>query len=58
MRILIGADQYPEYISGAATFTRRLARGLAARGHTVDLVHPAAEGGRRESVDAGLRIID
>ncbi len=55
MRILIGADQYPEYINGAATFTARLARGLASRGHVVDLVWPAADGHRRDSFDAGLR---
>lgn len=55
MRILIGADQYPEYVSGAATFTARLARGLANRGHTVDLVSPSADGHRLDSSDTGLR---
>lgn len=55
MRILIGADQYPEYVSGAATFTARLARGLADRGHTVNLVWPSADGHRLDSFDAGLQ---
>ena len=42
MRILLGADQYPEYINGAATFTARLAAGLAALGD--------------DDVDAGLHV--
>ena len=29
MKIVMGADQYPEYINVAATFTARLATGLA-----------------------------
>ena len=40
----VGADQYPEYINGAATFTARLAAGLATSGHTVDLLWPSADG--------------
>ncbi|SDS95609.1 Glycosyltransferase involved in cell wall bisynthesis [Friedmanniella luteola] len=56
MKILLGADQYPEYINGAATFTRRLATGLAAAGHTVDLLWPAADGAHRTHLDQGVRV--
>ncbi len=56
MRIMIGADQYPEYINGAAMFTARLAHGLAGRGHTVDLLWPSVDRHRHDSVEAGLRI--
>ncbi|SDS60633.1 Glycosyltransferase involved in cell wall bisynthesis [Friedmanniella luteola] len=56
MRILLGADQYPEYINGAATFTARLAGGLAARGHTVDLVWPSVDGRPHYGFDAGVRV--
>lgn len=44
MRILIGADTYPPTINGAAQATRRLARGLAARGHTVHVACPSTTG--------------
>ncbi len=56
MRILLGADQYPEYINGAANFTARLAAGLADRGHRVDLMWPAADGHRRTMIDHGVKI--
>jgi phosphatidylinositol alpha 1,6-mannosyltransferase len=56
MKILLGADQYPEYTNGAATFTRRLAQGLAANGHTVDLLWPAADGQHRTGLDGGVRV--
>ncbi len=56
MRIVLGADQYPEYINGAATFTARLAAGLARSGHTVDLVWPAADGRRSTDLEAGVRV--
>jgi glycosyltransferase involved in cell wall biosynthesis len=42
LRILIGADTFAPEINGAATFTARLAAGLAARGHDVHVVAPAA----------------
>jgi hypothetical protein len=45
VKIVMGADQYPEYINGAATFTARLAAGLARAGHTVDVLWPSAHGG-------------
>ncbi|GAA1831510.1 glycosyltransferase [Microlunatus capsulatus] len=56
MRVLLAADQYPEYINGAATFTSRLATGLAARGHTVDLVWPSVDGRPHYGIDAGVRV--
>lgn len=40
VKIVVGGDQYPEYINGAATL--RLARGLVRAGHTVDLLWPTA----------------
>ncbi|GAB2575526.1 glycosyltransferase [Microlunatus antarcticus] len=56
MKIVLGADQYPEYINGAATFTARLAAGLADAGHTVDLLWPSADGGHDTYLDRGVRV--
>ncbi|HEY0238850.1 MAG TPA: glycosyltransferase [Friedmanniella sp.] len=56
MKIVMGADQYPEYINGAATFTARLAAGLAADGHAVDLLWPSAHGGHDTYVEHGVRV--
>jgi len=56
MKILLGADQYPEYINGAANFTARLATGLAGAGHTVDLLWPSADGVHQTYLDRGVRI--
>ncbi len=56
MKIVMGADQYPEYINGAATFTSRLAEGLAAVGHTVDLLWPSAHGGHDTYLEHGVRV--
>jgi glycosyltransferase involved in cell wall biosynthesis/drug/metabolite transporter (DMT)-like permease len=44
LRILIGTDTYPPNVNGAAYYTRRLALGLAARGHEVHVVCPSATG--------------
>lgn len=44
MRILIGTDTYPPTVNGAAQFTRRLAQGLAGRGHEVQLACPSPVG--------------
>lgn len=44
MRILLAADQYPEFHNGAGAATERLAAGLAGRGHAVTVVYPSAEG--------------
>ena len=56
MKIVLGADQYPEYINGAATFTARLAGGLADAGHTVDLLWPSADGGHDSYLERGVRV--
>lgn len=56
MKIVLGADQYPEYINGAATFTARLAAGLADAGHTVDLLWPSADGEHDTYLDEGVRV--
>ncbi len=42
MRILIGADTFPPDVNGSARFSERLAAGLAARGHDVHVMAPAA----------------
>lgn len=44
LRVLIGTDTYPPNVNGAAYYTRRLALGLAARGHEVHVVCPSATG--------------
>lgn len=56
MKIVLGADQYPEYINGAANFTVRLAKGLAHRGHDVDLLWPSVDGRASTRMDDGVRI--
>lgn len=50
LRVMIGSDTYAPHVNGAATFTGRLARGLAARGHEVHVVAPAT--GWRTSTSA------
>lgn len=42
LRILIGADTFSPDVNGAARFAERLASGMAARGHDVHIVAPAA----------------
>lgn len=56
MKILLAADQYPEYINGAANFTSRLAAGLSASGHTVDLLWPSADGEHHTYLDRSVRV--
>lgn len=56
MKILLAADQYPEYINGAANFTSRLAAGLSASGHTVDLLWPSADGEHHTYLNQGVRV--
>ena len=43
MRILIAADTYYPQVNGGVYFAQRLAEGLAARGHKVEIIAPAAE---------------
>ena len=48
MNVLIANDTYPPDVNGSAYFTRRLAEGLALRGHEVHVL--AASTGRRTEV--------
>lgn len=57
MNILLGGDQYPEYINGAAGFTARLARGLARRGHRVTALWPSADGAPTRYTEDGVDVI-
>ncbi len=56
MKILIGGDQYPEYINGAASFTERFARGLSRRGHQVTVIWPSVHGAPHTYTDHGLDV--
>ena len=51
MKILIAADLNFPVINGVATFTRNLARGLAAMGHEVLVIAPSQTGKRYKEVD-------
>ncbi|WP_116414875.1 glycosyltransferase [Subtercola boreus] len=42
LKIIIGADTFSPNVNGSARFSQRLASGLAARGHEVHVVAPAA----------------
>jgi glycosyltransferase involved in cell wall biosynthesis len=44
LRVLIATDQYEPMIGGVPTVTRELARGLAERGHAVQVLAPSASG--------------
>lgn len=44
LTILIGCDTFAPDVNGAATFSRNLAAGLAARGHEVHVMAPAQKG--------------
>jgi len=52
LRVLIVTDQYEPMVGGVPTVTRELARGLAERGHTVELLAPSSTG---RSATAGAR---
>jgi glycosyltransferase involved in cell wall biosynthesis len=51
MKILIAADLHWPTINGVATFSRNLARGLAARGHEVVVIAPSQNGRRHKEID-------
>lgn len=57
MKILLGGDQYPEYINGAAGFTDRLARGLARRGNRVTALWPSADGAPTSYSEDGVDFV-
>jgi glycosyltransferase involved in cell wall biosynthesis len=44
LRVLIATDQYEPMVGGVPTVTRELARGLAERGHAVEVLAPSAGG--------------
>jgi glycosyltransferase involved in cell wall biosynthesis len=47
LRVLIATDQYEPMVGGVPTVTRELARGLAERGHVVEVLAPSASGRSR-----------
>jgi glycosyltransferase involved in cell wall biosynthesis len=51
LRVLIVTDQYEPMVGGVPTVTRELARGLAERGHAVEVLAPSATG--RSATGAG-----
>ena len=51
MKILIASDLHFPVINGVATFSRNLARGLAARGHEVLVIAPSQTGRKYKEVD-------
>jgi glycosyltransferase involved in cell wall biosynthesis len=54
LRVLIVTDQYEPMVGGVPTVTRELARGLAERGHAVEVLAPSATG--RSATKAGGRL--
>lgn len=57
MKILIASDLHYPTINGVATFSRNLARGMAARGHEVVVIAPSQTGRRCKEVDGNYVII-
>jgi glycosyltransferase involved in cell wall biosynthesis len=58
LKVLIGVDTYPPDVNGAATFSARLAAGLASRGHEVRIASPAADSwhGYRDETHEGATL--
>lgn len=56
MKILIAADLYCPTINGISTFSRNLAKGLAARGHEVLVIAPSQTGKKYKEVDGNYVI--
>ena len=56
MKILIPSDLHWPTINGVATFSRTLARGLAARGHEVVVIAPSQTGNPYQEVDGNYTI--
>lgn len=57
MKILIASDLHYPTINGVATFSRNLARGLAARGHEVLVIAPSQTGKKSKEVDGNHVIV-
>jgi glycosyltransferase involved in cell wall biosynthesis len=53
LRVLIATDQYEPMVGGVPTVTRELARGLAERGHAVEVLAPSASGRSMTGTEAG-----
>src|ERR1700691_2743312 len=53
LRVLIATDQYEPMVGGVPTVTRELARGLAERGHAVQVLAPSASGRSMTGTEAG-----
>jgi len=57
MKILIASDLHYPTINGVATFSRNLAKGLAAKGHEVLVIAPSQVGKRYKEVDGNHVIV-
>lgn len=57
MKILIASDLHYPTINGVATFSRNLAKGLAARGHEVLVIAPSQTGKKSKEVDGNHVIV-
>lgn len=57
MKILIASDLHYPTINGVATFSRNLAKGLAARGHEVLVIAPSQTGRKSKEVDGNHVIV-
>jgi glycosyltransferase involved in cell wall biosynthesis len=57
MKIVIASDLHYPTINGVATFSRNLARGLAARGHEVLVIAPSQNGKKCKEVDGNHIIV-
>jgi glycosyltransferase involved in cell wall biosynthesis len=57
MKILIASDLHYPTINGVATFSRNLARGLAAHGHEVLVIAPSQIGKKSKEVDGNHVIV-
>ncbi len=56
MKILIASDLHYPTINGVATFSRNLAKGLAAHGHEVLVIAPSQNGKKYKEVDGNYVI--
>ena len=56
MKILIASDLHWPVLNGVATFSRNLARGMAARGHEVVVIAPSQDGKKSVEVDGNYTI--
>lgn len=56
MRILLGSDLYFPAVNGISQFTRNLAQGLAARGHTVGIIAASPNGKRNIEFEGDVTV--